>query len=216
MIHLSRIGIAVAVVIAAIFWALYLIFSNERSLLWADAAPFGFVVSALVVVGLLFEHWLWYKKIVNWFLDIPDLRGTWKCEMRSNYRDETTHEPISPIDCYVSATQSFSYLQFHVMTPESQSWLIASDIRKSSKGTGYQVVGVYTNQPGTHVREYSEIHMGALWLETHGSNWRPDSMTGEYWTDRDTKGSITMSDRIDKVFSRFDEAETHFVKKPAK
>ena len=212
MIHLSRIGISLAVVIAAALWAMHFWIFEDRLITWADVAPFSFVVGILVIIGLVFEYLLWRKKFVNQLLDRPDIRGTWKCEMVPNHRDKETGEPIPPINCFVAVTQSFSTLQLHVMTPESQSWLIASDIRKSQKGSGYQIVGVYTNQPGVHVRERSPIHRGTVWLETHGSDWQPESMTGEYWTDRETIGSMSLTDCKDKIFSRFDEAEAFFGK----
>lgn len=208
--HLSRAGISIGVGITAALWVLHLWIFESRPPSWSDLAPFSFVVGGLVLIGLWFEHQLWRTKLINAMLDKPDVRGTWKCETRSTHEDKETGEPIPPILCFVAVTQSFSALQLHMMTPESESWLIASDIRKSQKGSGYLVVGVYTNQPDVHIRRRSEIHRGTVWLDTHGSDWRPESLTGEYWTDRDTKGSLTLSDRSGRIFSRFDEADSHF------
>lgn len=208
--HLSRIGISVGVGVTAALWALHVWLFESRPPSWSDLAPFSFVVGGLVLIGLWFEHRLWRTKAINALLNRPDLRGTWRCEMQSNHKDKETGKPIPPIHCFAAVTQSFSELQLHMMTPESQSWLIASDIRKSQRGSGYQAVGVYTNQPGIHARLRSEIHRGTVWLDTHGSDWRPESLTGEYWTDRDTKGSLTLSHRVFKIFSRFDEADAHF------
>ena len=69
---------------------------------------------------------------------------------------------------------------------------------------------MYTNKPSAEVRDRSQIHYGALLLDTHGPARKPTSLTGEYWTDRETKGTLTFSRRIDKVHSRFDEAASGF------
>ena len=76
---------------------------------------------------------------------------------------------------------------------------------------GYQIAGVYTNRPHTHLRgDRSEMHFGGLLLETHGPPNRPEALTGEYWTDRKTKGQMTFGERTPKVFTRFADADRAF------
>ena len=52
----------------------------------------------------------------------------------------------------------------------------------------------------------SEIHQGALILDTHGPSGKPETLTGEYWTDRKTTGSMNFSRRVSMVSTRFDDA----------
>ena len=112
------------------------------------------------------------------------------------------------IVCYMGVEQTLSTLQMHLMTPESESWLIADRIRPSPSGNGYQVAAVYTNKPKIHLRgDRSEMHQGALVLDTHGPNFRPDTLTGEYWTDRKTKGQMNLTTRVCQVFTRYEDAE---------
>jgi hypothetical protein len=203
MIHLSRVGISVAVVLTALLWWAYLAIFGERLPTWADAAPFSFVVGGLVILGLWFEHGLWHARGIRKLVGRPVMRGTWKGELAPAGADE-------PIPCFVAVTQSYSRLQMHLMTEESVSWLVADDVRKSSKNDGYQVVGVYTNQPRVKVRERSAIHRGTLWLETHGAHDLPASLSGEYWTDRGTMGALRLDRRTDEIYSRFDEAVAAF------
>lgn len=208
--HLSRVGISVAVGITAALWALYLYLFEGRLPIWSDLSPFSFVVGGLALLGLWFEQNLWRTSLIRRLVSRPDLEGTWKGQLVTTYDDPESGEPLPPITCYLAVTQTYSTLQMRLLTGESNSWLISDDLSKSSKGGGYQVVGVYTNHPKAALRERSGVHFGALWLDTHGDDRVPTAMSGEYWTDRETKGSITLNQRIDKVFSHFDQAEAAF------
>ena len=116
------------------------------------------------------------------------------------------------IVCYMGVEQTLSELKMHLMTPESESWSIASHILPSPSGNGYQAIGVYTNEPDIHLRDkrISEIHKGTLIIDTHGFGVRPDSLTAQYWTDRKTMGTMDFNNRVDEVFTRFEDAKQHF------
>jgi hypothetical protein len=45
------------------------------------------------------------------------------------------------------------------------------------------------------VRNRSAMHYGALQLSVAGSP--PERIEGQYWTDRDTKGELSLADRKD-------------------
>ena len=47
-------------------------------------------------------------------------------------------------------------------------------------------------------------------LETHGPSHRPDTLTGKYWTDRKTIGSMALDNRAKAGYSRFEDAEHAF------
>ena len=116
------------------------------------------------------------------------------------------------IVCYMGVEQTLSELKMHLMTPESESSSTASHISLSPSGNGYQVICVYNNKPDIHLRNKrtSEIHNGTLIIDTHGSGVRPDTLTGQYWTDRKTMGTMDFKRRVKKVFTRFEDAKQHF------
>ena len=208
---LERLHISVFLGVAVLSWWLVLLAQGSH-LAWEHLRPFGVVVGILVILGLGFERVLWHLPCLHgWFVRRPDLRGTWCVTLDSDWVDQKTQQRVQPILCYMGVVQSLSRLQMHLMTSESESWFIAENINGSPSGIGYQIAGVYTNKPKTLLRgDRSEVHLGGLILDTHGLANRPETLTGEYWTDRKTKGHMTLNARIPKVFTRFEDAERGF------
>ena len=206
---LERLHITVFLAVAALVWLVFLLMQSTPVTL-AHAQPFTTVISVLVLFGFAFEHWLWRQRFLNgWFVKRPDLRGTWRVELKSSYVRLDTGERLPMIVCYMGVKQTLSKLQMHLMTPESESWFIADHIRPSANADGFQVIGVYTNEPNVHLRNdrISEMHQGAMIAETHGSGLRPSSLTAKYWSDRKTTGTMEFTTRVDEVFTRFSDAD---------
>lgn len=206
--NFSRLQISVFLGIAAIAWATVLLVQGTK-LACSDLAPFSTVVGVLVVCALLMEKLLWRQPWLHgWFVHRPDLRGTWKVQLQSDWVNPETGTRIGPITCYMGIEQTLSNLQMHLMTPESESWFVAHSIRPSPSETGFQIVGVYTNKPHVHLRSAtSAMHFGAIIIDTHGgSSLRPETLTGEYWTDRKTTGLMTITNRSDTVHTQFAQA----------
>jgi hypothetical protein len=202
-LHISAfIGVAVAAWTAVLF-------AQGTPVSMRLLAPFSTVVGIMVLAGLAFEHWLWSLPLLHgWFVKRPNLRGTWRVVLRSSWKDAETGLPVPEITAFMGITQTLSHLNLHLMTAESESWLIASSIAPSQRAEGYQVAGVYTNQPTAHLRSTrSPMHYGALVLFTHGkSQSLPDRMTGEYWTDRSTTGELQLERASDRVFTNYADA----------
>lgn len=212
---LERLHITVFVGIAALIWLLVL-YIQGTPISWAHARPFSVVVSSLVCLGILFEFVLWRQPLLHgWFVKRPDLRGTWCVELQSSYLHPETRERVPMIVCYMGVKQTLSMLKMHLMTPESESWFIADHVRSSPNGNGFQVIGVYTNEPNVHLRDerISEIHQGAIIVETHGPGLRPTTLTAKYWTDRKTTGTMNFIARVDELYTRFEDAQRAFGEK---
>ena len=206
---IERLHITAFVVIAALIWLIVLVFQGTP-VGGAHARPFSIVVGSLGGLGWLFEVVLWRQPWLHgWFAKRPDLRGTWLVKVQSSYVRPETNERIPSIVCYMGVKQTFSSLQMHLMTPESESWFIADHVRPSPNGNGFQIIGVYANEPNVHLRgeRISEMHHGAIILETHGPNLRPTTLTAKYWTDRKTTGTMEFSARADDVYTRFADAQ---------
>jgi hypothetical protein len=212
----SRLHITVFLALAVVGWALILLISKTpidiRHLM-----PFGMVVSFLVLLGGAFEYALWRQAWLHgWFVKRPDLRGTWRVELRSDWIDPKTGKQAPLIVCYMGVEQRLSRLQMHLMTFESESWFIADRIMPSPSDKGYQVVGLYTNKPRIDLRrDRSKMHQGAVVLDTHGPPARPETLTGEYWTDRKTSGRMNFTGRSSEIVTRFEDAQRLFASKDA-
>ena len=207
----ERLHISVFLGLSVLVWGLVL-FAQGTHVGWQHLSPFSTVVAFLVALGAAFQRRLWcWSWLHGWFVKRPDLRGTWRVELQSDWIDPKTNVRVSPIVCYMGVVQTLSTLEMLLMTPESESWLIAESIRKSPSSVGYEIAGVYMNRPQTHLRGHrSEMHLGGLLLVTHGPANRPDTLTGEYWTGRKTKGQMTFTGRQATVFTRFDDASRAF------
>ncbi len=171
--------------------------------------PYGTVLSVLAIAAAIFERWGWaWWVFQGWLVKRPDLRGSWRVELQSDWIDPDTGQGIGPITCYMAVRQSLMTLSMRLMTAESSSWLIAHKIVEENDGVFF-VTGVYTNEPKLELRgDRSEIHYGALRLAVQGKP--PASLEGNYWTDRNTRGTMRLSDNRSEVFSTYDEARCQY------
>lgn len=205
---ITRLHICVFLVLAVLVWVVVLLVQGT-SVSLPYLAPFGTVVAVLSGFSWALEHRLWRMDwLQGWFIKRPDLRGTWRVTIQSDWGNPETPSGPSTIEGYMGVAQTLSRLQMHLMTPESESWFIASSIRPSPSDVCFQVVGVYANKPAMLLRGLrSEMHAGAVVLLSHGENpARPKSLSGEYWTDRKTAGEITLTRRVPTVFTRYEDA----------
>ena len=210
--RLERLHIGIFLAIAVLVWGSILVVQGEQ-VGWEHLKPFGAVVGVLGFLALLFEKKLWCQPWLHgWFVKRPDLRGTWRVKLQSDWVDDNTGNRTPLIICYMGVTQSLSDLQMHLMTRESESSSIAYSIEASRSGKGYLIAAVYRNEPGIFLRgERSEMHYGGMILETHGDQVsRPKVLRGEFWTDRNTKGEMKLECRKSELFTNFDDASEAF------
>lgn len=206
---LSRLHASALIGAAALLWGAILLVRGVP-LSWDHFWPFGTVVGLVVLLGAAFDRWSWrWGCLHGWFVKRPDLSGTWRVRLESGWIDPDTETQIAPIDGFMPVKQSFTSLQMRLMTSESASWLIADRIKPSGHGNGYQIVGVFVNQPELPLRgEKSEIHYGSFVLESHGADGaRPAVVEGTYWTDRGTRGVIRLSECVAEIHTRFEDAQ---------
>ena len=172
---------------------------------WRFVAPFPFTVSVVVAAGLAIEHWLWRQPWATWYFKRPDLRGTWMVEMISSWKAREDDPPLPPIIGYIAVKQTFSSLQMHLMTSESESWLVAEAILPAPHGDSFRICAVYENRPNLKLRETgaSPWKQGAFTIVTHGKLHRPEAANGDYWTDQKTNGTMALTDRRIQVLTRF-------------
>lgn len=202
---LSRIHLSAILLAAASMWGVMLVFEGVAvSGVWFR--PFSTVVGVVLLLLVVFDLWAWRLRMLQgWFVPRPDVRGTWRVELRSEWKDPATNQVVAPIAAYLVVRQTYSMLSLRILTTESSSELVAAEICKASDGT-YRLAGVYRNEPKLSVRERSPIHYGAIVLDIQGEPVK--ELAGYYWTDRNTRGELRSLARHLAITSSFEEASS--------
>ena len=204
-LHLGTLqALAVSAWFALLWW-------HETPVGWDHLGPFGLVLGFLVAVVGLFKRWWWsWSWLRGWFVQRPDLRGTWRVTLKSEWRDRRRKKTVEAIEGYMVVRQTLTTLNMRLLTRESSSRLVAHNVVRADDGV-YSVAAVFVNEPKLELRgKRSEIHYGAMMLQVQGQP--PTTLEGHYWTDRDSRGTMLVDRRVDKLFDRFDEAEKRMKK----
>lgn len=206
---LTRLHISSFIGLTILVWLAVLWFQGQPVLSLEFLAPFSFVVGTVGLIVGVFAKWAWAWPVFRgWYIKRPDVRGTWKVVLQSNWVNPETGEGIPPITAYLSIRQTLTTLSLRLMTPESRSRLIAHNIELGEDEI-YRIAGIYRNEPRVELQgDRSEIHYGTLLLEVYGT---PSvSMEGHYWTDRGTRGTMTVTNKTFKVLETYDMAESFY------
>lgn len=205
---LTRLHITLILGIAVVAWVASL-FIRGTPVTVDHLVPFGIAVSAVTVLCTTFDKWCWrYGVFKGWLVTRPWLQGTWRVTFLSSWVDPATGQQIGPIEGFMTIRQTFSALHMRLYTAESSSTSVTASILKSEDCL-YRVAAVYQNEPAANLRGVrSEIHYGSLLLHVHADP--PLSMTGHYWTDRATRGTLEFRDRNTKLVSNFADAADLF------
>ena len=164
--------------------------------------PIGPVLLAVGLVITVFDLWLWPLRILYpWFVDRPDLRGTWQASFVSSYVRPGESEPVGPVEALFVIRQTFSSLHIRMLTAESSSNTVRATVSREPDGS-HLILGIYENRPREEVSHRSAMHVGAMWLT--GDGRLPDTLRGFYWTNRATRGDLTLKSRGRELQSSFE------------
>jgi hypothetical protein len=145
-------------------------------------------ISINIILWMIFIAWAWkFKIFYPWLVPFPNLSGDWEGTIKSNWREKE----LEPIPIEVSITQNFFNVQVRIKTKESRSYSIGASFDIDNERGFQQLFYTYLNTPKAGVRERSEIHYGSTILNFDG--FKVTKMDGEYWTDRETTGEITLT-----------------------
>jgi hypothetical protein len=145
-------------------------------------------ISINIILWMIFIAWAWKWKIFYpWLVPFPNLSGDWEGTIKSNWKEKE----LEPIPIEVSITQNFFNVQVRIKTKESRSYSIGASFDIDNERGFQQLFYTYLNTPKAGVRERSEIHYGSTILNFDG--FKVTKMDGEYWTDRETTGEITLT-----------------------
>ncbi|MBX7500646.1 hypothetical protein K3181_04250 [Qipengyuania sp. YG27] len=201
---MTRPQITAFLTLSVTFWV-GLLALKGTPLSWEMLAPFGTVVGAVSGVMLLFDAWAWKLPIFRgWLIKRPYVHGTWKVELQSDWVNPETNEGVPTIHCFLVVRQTASQISLRLITEESSSETVSAGVEACSDGT-FEISCAYRNKPKSMYRYRSQIHYGAMLLSVESAT--PTRLEGEYWTDRKTTGSVTLTDRKSKTPMTFNEAQ---------
>jgi hypothetical protein len=203
---ISRFPLSVLVITAAAIWALVLS-GNGWIIPVSFFLPLSIVIGALSVLLLVFERWVWAWPGFRLFTNRPDLRGTWKGVIRSNWKDDERGTGLGLFHAYVTIHQTYTGVHLRLFTRESQSVTTTATL-VCEPDEHHVLSGLYRNVPRQLLRSRSPIHHGGLILNIAGL--KRDHMSGSYWTDRQTFGEVELRRVSKKRFSDFQTAEEAF------
>jgi hypothetical protein len=161
---------------------------------------------ATFLVGA-WDVWLWHLPGAQQMSGRPWLTGTWAATLQPTV---DSHIPEGgnrgPITAYVVIKQSFWSIAIRQYTAESRSESRAAAWADASGGN--QLTYMYANRPRQELEGRSRPHLGTTALDVVGL--RPSGLTGEYFTDRYTKGDMALRlvDRTTKHID-FASAQAH-------
>lgn len=196
---ISRLHISAILLIAAGVWGVALILAGVA--VTADwLRRFSVVVGVLVLVLSIADKWLWRLRWLRpWLFNMPDLNGTWEVAISPTAPESSPQK----VGAYMVIRQTFATISLRLLTAESHSETLSAHVVRRDDGT-YSLAAVYRNTTRLQVRERSPLHHGALLLDVHGDP--PDSLAGQYWTDRLSQGELVLSARSPALAHSFDQA----------
>ena len=198
-----------AIIYGAVLAWTAVLYANHQAISSAGLRPLSTVITIVLYAVMAFDLWLWKLPFLHsWFVKRPVIDGTWKVEIRSNWKNPAAGGDITPVEGYMVVRQTFSSLSMRLLTEESSSELVGTEIVCSADGL-YCVSGVYRNEPRFQVRDRSEIHYGAVWLKIIDEPEK--KVTGHYWTDRETAGEMELGNRQKKRFQTFQSAQAYYI-----
>lgn len=152
--------------------------------------PIPDVVTFDLILSFLFVKWGWrWKYFQGWLVPFPDLTGTWLGTIQSEWRTEDGSR-LDPIPAVLTINQTFSHISCVLRTSEMESHSYVEGFYIDKDRQIRKLCYSYTSTPKITLRERSTPHDGTALFSIIG---KPvERLEGEYWTQRQTIGSINM------------------------
>ena len=195
----------VAIIVAGVFFIASWVTTGSPDT--AFLRFFSIAVFIASVVLVLWDKWGWRTRLAQLFRAVPtNIAGTWEATLTSHWIDPATTTAFEPKLVYVVIRQDFATVTVTLISEESISRSsLAAVVRNDDS---WSVHYVYVNEPDYRRRIVSPIHHGSGVMQIVG---RPaERISGKYWTDRDSKGQLSLNRRSAQRAEDFAGAEKLF------
>jgi len=189
----SKIFIWLLLGVSVVFYLSYLLlFPLKEKTLLNYLKPITTVVTLDTIVVFIFTKWIWkFKLLYSWLVPFPNLNGTWKGIIKTNWIDERTGKKPAPIPVILTIKQSFTNISCVMRTAEmnSYSFIIGFVIEKENQIL--RLVYSYDSIPKQTVKDRSPQHFGTMYFDVINSGDKKE-LSGDYWTGRETTGRVEL------------------------
>jgi len=149
------------------------------------------VVFFYAILYQIFKKWGWRLPFLQgWLVPFPDLQGTWQGTLQTTWKDPNTGQTPSPISMILVIRQSFESISCVLYTKESPSYSNTASLTEDDSSGIKKISYIYTSKPNVMVRDKNAMHDGAAILNIVSKPKK--SLEGEYWTSRETTGSMSL------------------------
>jgi hypothetical protein len=191
--------------VASVFW---LGLSLTHAVSEGPAAIFDLAnfIPLLLLLAIIFDGWVWrWRPLHPHVIGTPVVRGTWRGTLTSLWPDPAlAGRPRPPKRAYVAIDQTLFTVSVRMLTDESESDQLVGGIAKLPNAK-WKIAYNYQNTPDLPLRATSRPHLGGAVITVLGVP--PDALEGEYWSDRDTKGTFRMDARNPAIAQSYAQAE---------
>jgi len=156
------------------------------------------VATADGIAYIVFTAWLWrWKRLQGWLIPFPDLNGTWQGHIQTTWKDAEGKTP-GPIPTILTIKQSFGRMSCVMRTAEMESHNYLEGFCIDKDAQVRRLCYSYTSRPRTALRDRSTPHDGTMLFNIIGKPVH--KLEGEYWTQRKTTGTVTLTFRTRDLF----------------
>lgn len=203
------------IIFSALFYGAYvLIFPLVEKTLLNYLKPIPTVVSLETILVFIFVKWIWkFKIFYSWLVPFPDLNGSWKGIIKSNWIDDKTGKKPDPIPALLTIKQSFTNISCVMRTEEMTSYSFISGFLIDKENQIFRLVYSYDSIPRQIVKQQSPQHYGTISLDIINNHGKKE-LIGDYWTGRRTTGTVELEFWKKELLEKYpDELGRHPVSK---
>lgn len=178
------------------------------AIVWLEHGPVDFPLVRALVTGssvvtfalFVYDAWAWRQPGIRRLTRRPVLHGTWRVELSTSF-DARAHETI---EAYLVARQTYSRIQVATLFDRSRSRSIAGDILFESGEC--HLYYLFRTEATTLHRDANPPARGGAALTI--GRYPRIHLEGDYWTERETRGSLRSIGHTKKCFDTFNGAQT--------
>jgi hypothetical protein len=168
---------------------------------------FSIAVLVVTIALAVWDKWLWKIPLAQKLPGVSrDISGTWEAELESLWIDPATGKVPPKKTVYLVVRQTSAKASITLISNESKSK--SSTARIIQEDGSWLLHYIYTNEPDVALLKRSPIHHGSGVLAITGNPAK--RVAGTYWTDRDSKGKLTLERRSRKLGEDFRDCEEFF------